>query len=76
MQPLQGEGLAVIGQLLQNSVADPVGFTANDLIAVVTVYIAVIRQEAFRRNSENQDDLLRAAQQRYKEKKAYMEEKP
>ena len=39
-------------------------------------YIAVIRQEALRRSSENQDDLLRAAQQRYKEKKAYMEEKP
>ena len=39
-------------------------------------YIAVIRQEALRRQSEDQDALLRAAQQRYKEKKAYMEEKP
>lgn len=39
-------------------------------------YIAVIQREALRRQEMDQDDLLRSAQQRYKEKKAYMEEKP
>ncbi len=39
-------------------------------------YIAIIRQESLRRQLEDPNDLLRAAQQRYKEKKAYMEEKP
>ena len=39
-------------------------------------YIAVIRREALHRQEMDQDDLLRSAQQRYKEKKAYMEEKP
>lgn len=38
-------------------------------------YIAVIQREALRRQEIDQDDLLRSAQQRYKEKKAYMEEK-
>ena len=40
-------------------------------------YIAVIRREALLRGSAGSgDDLLRAAQRRYQEKKAYMEEKP
>ena len=39
-------------------------------------YIAVIRGEALRRQETGQDDLLRAAQKKYLEKKAYMEEKP
>ncbi|RHR11189.1 DNA primase [Pseudoflavonifractor sp. AF19-9AC] len=40
-------------------------------------YIAVIRREALLRSSAGSgDDLLRAAQRRYQEKKAYMEEKP
>jgi DNA primase len=38
-------------------------------------YIALIRGEALRRQGTDQDELLRAAQKRYKEKKAYMEEK-
>ena len=39
-------------------------------------YISVIRREALLRGREGGDDLLRAAQKRYQEKKAYMEEKP
>lgn len=40
-------------------------------------YIAVIRREALLRGGAGSgDDLLRAAQRRYQEKKAYMEEKP
>ena len=40
-------------------------------------YIAVIRREALLRSSQGSgDDLLLAAQRRYQEKKAYMEEKP
>lgn len=43
----------------------------------VADYIAVIRREALLRGSAGSgDDLLRAAQRRYQEKKAYMEEKP
>lgn len=38
-------------------------------------YIAVIRQEILRRKLEDPNELLRAAQRRHKEKKAYMEEK-
>lgn len=40
-------------------------------------YIAVIRREALLRSGQGSgDDLLLAAQRRYQEKKAYMEEKP
>ena len=38
-------------------------------------YISIIRGEALRRGSGQGDDLLLAAQRRYQEKKAYMEEK-
>ena len=39
-------------------------------------YISVIRGEALLRKSGREDELLLAAQKRYQEKKAYMEEKP
>ena len=39
-------------------------------------YIAVIRDEGLRRRAGSEEELLRAAQKRYQEKKAYMEEKP
>ena len=39
-------------------------------------YIAVIRGEGLRRQVQSEEDLLRAAQQRYRQKKAYLEEKP
>jgi len=39
-------------------------------------YIAVIRGESLRRREMDQDDPLRAAQKKYLEKKAYMEETP
>ena len=38
-------------------------------------YISVIRGEVLKRRMQG-DDLLLAAQKRYQEKKAYMEEKP
>jgi len=38
-------------------------------------YISLIRGEAIRRGGHG-DDLLLAAQKKYQEKKAYMEEKP
>ena len=39
-------------------------------------YIAIIRGEALRRDTDDADALLRAAQQRHQIKKSYMEEKP
>ena len=39
-------------------------------------YISVIRGEGLLRGGSPEDDLLRAAQKKYLEKKAYMEEKP
>jgi len=40
-------------------------------------YISVIRSEAIRKQSgEKDDDLLRAVQKKYQQKKAYMEERP
>ena len=39
-------------------------------------YISVIRGEALRKGGEQEDALLLAAQKKYQEKKAYMEEKP
>jgi DNA primase len=39
-------------------------------------YISLIRGEALRRNGGQEDELLLAAQKKYQEKKAYMEEKP
>jgi len=39
-------------------------------------YIAVIHREGLRRQQTDENDLLRSAQQKYLEKKAYMEEKP
>lgn len=39
-------------------------------------YIAIIRDEGMHRTDGPTDALLRAAQQRYQQKKAYMEEKP
>lgn len=39
-------------------------------------YISVIRGEALLREKGREDDLLLAAQKRYQEKKAYMEERP
>ena len=39
-------------------------------------YIALIREEGLRRSGTDEEALLRAAQKRYQETKAYMEEKP
>ena len=39
-------------------------------------YISVIRGQALQRQAGEGEELLRAAQQRYQQKKAYMEEKP
>ena len=39
-------------------------------------YISVIQREALRRGAGQEDSLLLAAQRKYQEKKAYMEEKP
>ena len=39
-------------------------------------YISVIRDEALRRKAAGDEELLLAAQKRYQEKKAYMEERP
>lgn len=39
-------------------------------------YIGVIRRESMRRQETDQDDLLRSAQKKYLEKKAYLEDKP
>lgn len=39
-------------------------------------YIGIIRREALRRRETDQDDLLRSAQKKYLEKKAYVEDKP
>ena len=39
-------------------------------------YIGIIRGEALRKGGAQEDDLLLAAQKKYQEKKAYMEEKP
>ena len=39
-------------------------------------YISVIRGEGLLRAGGQEDDLLRAAQKKYLEKKAYMEEQP
>lgn len=39
-------------------------------------YIGIIRRESLRRRETDQDDLLRSAQKKYLEKKAYVEDKP
>jgi len=49
--------------------------TANSAQALGD-YIAVIRGEELRRQAQSEEDLLRAAQKKYQEKKAYMEDKP
>ena len=47
-----------------------------DLVVGYTAYIALIREEGLRRSGTDEEALLRAAQKRYQETKAYMEEKP
>lgn len=72
--------LAVLAGTLDGEAMDHLAYIAgqpesrSNGAQAVQDYISIIREEELRRNTHDADALLRAAQERYRQKKAYMEE--